>query len=318
MVLAGNTPQEARKALTEWGLTMPRSGKPISYPSIYQVLSNPRYAGKVPDPDDPSIVYEAAFEPMITADEYDRIQQILGQKGKPRLCGTKYFAFRGLFRCGECGGGVSPQTKNKRLKDGTVRFYTYYRCNMKRKCSQKKSAREEDLIDQANKILSKYSISQELYDWGLKALEKISAKELAERDNVHTAHLITERGIQKQLDGLLDKFTLDLISAEDYKKKNSELNDRSAKIRDHQVDISSKSHSWFENVGKTLIQLTNAAEHFSDDRTVSKKHILTALGNSISLSEGKIELIPFPWLDDLTVAIKNKNLSIETVSQVIF
>jgi len=43
---------------------------------------------------------------MITLDEYDRIQEILGKKGKPRQR-VNNFAYSGLIRCANCGSLIT-------------------------------------------------------------------------------------------------------------------------------------------------------------------------------------------------------------------
>ncbi len=49
---------------------------------------------------------------MITPEKYDKVQILLGRKGRPRP--KKYnFAFRGLIRCGECGAMVTAEEKNQ-------------------------------------------------------------------------------------------------------------------------------------------------------------------------------------------------------------
>lgn len=49
---------------------------------------------------------------MITQEEYERVQILLGRKGKPRIK-RHNFAFTGLIRCGECGAMVTADEKNQ-------------------------------------------------------------------------------------------------------------------------------------------------------------------------------------------------------------
>ena len=61
----------------------------------------------------------------------------------------KLFAYTGLMRCGECGSGITAESKTKERRDGTTGQYTYYRCtkNRNRDCTQK-TLREEGLEEQ--------------------------------------------------------------------------------------------------------------------------------------------------------------------------
>jgi site-specific DNA recombinase len=300
MVLAGHTPQEARRALTEdFGYTSLTTGKPISYAGIYTILANPRYAGKVPDPHEPNVYYEGNYQPMITAEEYDKVQQILGYKGKPRLCETKYFALRGILRCGECGCAITPQEKHKTLADGSRRSYTYYRCTMKKPCTQKKSIREEDLFKQADELLARYTLSPELYAWGMEALGEIAKKESAERYNVNASQIETEKSITKQLDGLLDKFVLDQVSSDDYERKSKVLKNRLSELQAEQKASQERSANWYQVVGQTLEKLTDADKKFIESTNSIKRNILEALGPRPILLSGLINIETFPWIDSL-------------------
>lgn len=59
--------------------------------------------------------------------------------------GAKPFAFRGLLECGTCGAGVCGEDKFKKLKDGSVRRYIYYRCSKKKdyNCPEKYIGEEQ-------------------------------------------------------------------------------------------------------------------------------------------------------------------------------
>ena len=103
-------------------------------------------------------------EPMITLQEFDALQEILGRKGKPRPK-THRFAFTGLIRCGECGCMFTAETKKGQ--------YTYYHCTRKRRdvdCSQRYNVREEDLESYIEGLLNGFTIFPEFRDWALEAL----------------------------------------------------------------------------------------------------------------------------------------------------
>lgn len=300
LVLAGETPQSVRHTMNnDWGYTTASTGNPISYAGIYRLLANPRYAGKVPDPYKEGVFYEANFPAMITAEEYDRVQRILGKKGKPRLCKEKFFVLRGMIRCGECGGGVSPQTKHKFLKDGTKAEYTYYRCNMKRQCSQKKSIREELLLKQTEELLAMYSLPNELYRWGKKVISALAEQDNTERQMAHKMRAVTENSLTKQLESLLDKFTKDLIDQEDYKSKRADikkqLDNLLTKNDTEQQDIASV----LESAIKNLDLLSNIRSiTLSKGHSVARQAI-PAMGSKATLLNGVLSVEVYPWLSKL-------------------
>lgn len=143
LFLTGNyTAAQVRDIMNdEWGYTTirrnTRGGGPISRNSMYNLLRNPRYAGKIPDPYLPGKMIDANFKPVITVEEYDRVQNLLGDAGRPRLCASKSFALKGFIRCGECGCMITAETKQKRLVSGKINYHTYYHRTRKRPCSQR-------------------------------------------------------------------------------------------------------------------------------------------------------------------------------------
>ena len=91
---------------------------------IYRIFSNPFYAGY--------IVYHGQWypgkhDPMITLEEFDRAQTLLGRPGraKPK---RHEFAFTGLICCGACSGSVTAQEKHNRYGYR----YVYYHCTNKK------------------------------------------------------------------------------------------------------------------------------------------------------------------------------------------
>jgi hypothetical protein len=50
---------------------------------------------------------------MITLDEFDRVQHLLGRPGRPRPK-KQEFAFTGMIRCGECGLSITAENQINR------------------------------------------------------------------------------------------------------------------------------------------------------------------------------------------------------------
>lgn len=49
----------------------------------------------------------------------------------------RQFAFTGLMRCGECGSGITAESKTKECKNGNVHHYTYPAKDLGRKVRSK-------------------------------------------------------------------------------------------------------------------------------------------------------------------------------------
>ena len=124
--------------------------------SLYRMFCNIRYAGKIPIPGTNELI-DGRYPAMVTVDEYNRVQCILGKKGKPRLTPKRDFVYKGIFVCGECGSSVTAEVHTR--GDHT---YIYYHCTHKRKnykCKQA-SIEEVELSRQIDEIFNGLSINE--------------------------------------------------------------------------------------------------------------------------------------------------------------
>ncbi len=109
----------------EWGMRTPvtrsnRGGEPLAKSTLYRLFSNVFYAGQfVHD----GALYKGAHAPMVTLDEFDRAQRIIGKDNPLRPRGHR-LPFTGLIRCAGCSGMVTAET---RVKPSGL-SYTYYHC----------------------------------------------------------------------------------------------------------------------------------------------------------------------------------------------
>ncbi len=150
LMLTGRySPPQILEIANSWGLRTPKTkktgGKELSRSAVYNIFANLFYAGII---EYDGNQYDGKHEHMITLEEYDKVQFLLGRKGRPRSKKHK-FAFTGLIQCGECGCFYTAETKKKYIKStGEIRNYTYYHCtrrSKKIKCSQRKVIREDNL-----------------------------------------------------------------------------------------------------------------------------------------------------------------------------
>ncbi len=286
----------------DWGYrTKERSksgGTPLSRTSLYGVFRNVRYAGLIPDPNDNENYYKAEFPAMITEEEYDKVQAILGRHGCPRLADKKEFALRGLINCGECGCMITAQTKKKKLANGSYSFHTYYHCTGKRVgCSQKSIyVKEADLFKDVNSLLHKYELAPELNDWAMDSLKGLAGTETEERNSVQTMQNKAIIQIQNRLDKLLDMATSGLITGEEFKNKSQELKSELSRLQNEQQSTQQRVMGWYEFIVEVFDKLTNATEEFTIRDLSYKKEILLAIGQNPVLINGVLHITPNEWL----------------------
>lgn len=303
----------------EWGYkTIQRrkiGGKELSRSSLYYIFRNVRYAGLIPDPYKPGEFYKANFRAMITIEEYDRVQSLLGRHGSPRLTARKEFSLRGFIHCGECGCSITAQSKQKRLKNGQVNVHTYYHCTGKRKgCQQNKHyIKESDLFDQLQILLGEYELDSKLQDWALEALHEFSNEEIKSRDKIQNMQNQSIKKTQDQLDKLLDLATKGLIGDSEFSNKSESLKESLKKIQDEQSDTNYRVKNWYEVMESTINTLTNVTEKFVNGAISDKREILLAIGQNPILKDNKLSITPNKWLKPVSRELKDIKCELQKV-----
>ncbi len=286
----------------EWGYrTIKRrkvGGGNLSRSALYNMFRNVRYAGLIPDPDNSDHLFKATYPAMITPEEYDHVQSLLGRKGLPRLAARQQFALKGFIRCGDCDCTITAQSKHRKLTNGKINTHVYYHCTGKRAgCTQKSVyIKESDLWLQLNQLLDSYELVPELYDWAMDAFRDFAEQEVAERNNVQQTQNNAITNTQTQLDKLLDMATRGLIDDDEYKTKNAVLKASLKQLQAEQADTTNRVKTWYEIATATFEKLLYAGEKFSDGDIGHKKDILMAIGENPVLMNGVLEIRHHEWL----------------------
>jgi site-specific DNA recombinase len=98
---------------------------------------------------------------------------------------TMEFAYKGVFRCGVCGCGITVEIKKGK--------YVYYHCTGRRGlCAGQKAVREESITDQLADLLKGLKIEAEVETWLREALRESFNEERGARDE-QVKRLETER-----------------------------------------------------------------------------------------------------------------------------
>ena len=254
---------------------------------------------------------------MITQDEYDKVQSLLGSRGYPHLATRKEFALRGFLRCGECGCMITAQAKTKKLKNGGETVHRYYHCTGKRGgCSQVKiySYKKEDkLYDELNVLLDSYELTPQLEEWAMQSFREMADEETKDRKSVNTMQSATAISIESQLDNLLDMASKKLIDNHEYERKSKQLKAELKEIHQDQSDTANRAENWYEFATKTFERLTSANENFVAGGIMDKKYILLSIGQNPILFEGKLQITPFEWLEPVRLNIKSIRAQLEVV-----
>jgi len=304
-----SVPQILDIANNEWKLNSPKKrktgGNPISISGLYDILKNPFYYGLLKRG---GVEAWGKHSAMITEDDYNKVQQLLGRKGqRPK---SKEFAFRGVIKCGECGYTVTPEHTTNR--HGTT--YAYYHCTKKPsrdlKCSQK-SIRLEKLEEQITEALEQIEIPERFKNWAIEYLNELNKEEAKEVTKRHRAEEQNAKNVQADLDKLMQMRLRDIIDDEEFLKEKTKLNKEKRRIEEILSSVEYRAGSWFDLSVKTFEFANGAKEWFKTATKEEKTEILLTMGTEFKLMDKKLEIVWQKPLELIKETIRLEPLRIE-------
>ena len=323
LMLSGNytAPQIWKISRKELNLTtVPRKrigGKHLSKSAVYAIFENPFYYGWFEYPVRSGNWQKGAHEPMVTEEEFNRVQALMGNKNAVRSHGQT-FAFTGLMKCGTCGCSITAEAKTKHCKNGNVHHYIYYHCTKKKvdvHCPEQ-CIEVKNLNLQIKEKLSDIKISEKFKDWAIKYLHEVRTTEAhSDRTVLISKHKELEE-VTKSLQSLTLNFTSPsnqargLISDEEYQslkadmlKKKQSL-EADLKVKGKQVE------EWVELSERTFNFACYADIWFEKGDDNVRKAILSCLGSNLTLSGKKLNVSFYPFIKAFIES--GKNVPVET------
>jgi len=107
-----------------------KSGKGVAISQVFVILNNSFYHGEFEYPEGNGKVYKGAHKPLITKAIFEQVQSSRSIPSRAAW-GTKNFAFKDIFKCGNCGASITAEEKFKLRVDGGFNRHVYYHCTKK-------------------------------------------------------------------------------------------------------------------------------------------------------------------------------------------
>ncbi len=271
-----------------WKLTT-RSGAILSRSAFYNILNNPFYYGDFEWPNRSGTWYKGEHEPMITKEEFDLVQKMLGKLGKP-IAHNHNFDLTGLFRCSLCGCAITATKKIKYYKrtDRTV-TYIYYHCtkkNPKIQCDAKPLT-EKEFIEQINALLLSVTPDIAFIQWAKKWLSVVHKHESNSQEDILKSQQSALGSIESRLNKLLDMRLNDLLDDPSYKQKKAELEKEKKDLKEKLADADGSLDNWRVKV-ETALDFAYACQKKFENGTRDEKHeVMVRIGENLLINPQK-------------------------------
>jgi DNA invertase Pin-like site-specific DNA recombinase/enamine deaminase RidA (YjgF/YER057c/UK114 family) len=256
-------------------------GKEISTSNIQKILRNVFYLGLMKYRGE---IFEGKHKPLISKKLFDKVQEILKQRGKPQKIKKHNFVFLGLMKCGSCGASITAETQKKHI---------YYRCTKKKGlCQEKHYLREEQLAEQIKCFLQKISLSNQITKKVLNKLEteEQQAKEQAKLVVQNLKKELSE--IELKLEKLLDVYLAEVISTEEYTARKQKILTRKLELQEKIRDFEQKGLSWLEPAREFVLKLNYAEKLLNSGNYPEMTTFLKNIGSNHILENQKLS---FGW-----------------------
>lgn len=250
--------------------------------------------------------------PMITLTEYDRVQDILWARGKPRPK-TYEFPFTWMMKCWECGCSITAEMKKKYIKEtNQEKEYIYYHCTKKRRhlrCSQK-YLNAYDLEVQIIDLISRIEIIDSFKEWGLSILKNDFEKDsifITSQIKSLNSSILKEEWELSKLTSLVIRW---LIDEEEFLSEKNKYRDSIRKLKQERIKLEEKWDNVWDVTFKIFDFISKMKERFVNGSISDKKLILTTLGRNFVISDGKVAIELNPWFRVISEDLKDKKWGI--------
>lgn len=324
-------------ATNDWGLRH-REGKQFSRSKLYELFTNLFFTGQFIYQ---GKVYQGVHEPMISLEEYDRAQKILGRKGKPRMLGHQY-SYTKLIKCA-CGSGITAHErfrkvcpechhkynaqrndfcpKCKSIAPENTWYKCYYHCSKKYNPDCKQPYVDEGALQkQFDLILGTLTIPQDFVNWTLERLREQNQQEIQNRESINNHLQVSLNVVTRKLDNLLTKYLSDenkngeIISDAEYKQQKALFQEDRKNLEDELKGMGQSQDSWLDTAEKTFNFAAHARYWLEKGTLEEKRTIAAAFGLNLTLENRILRydlLKPFELIKEASDVLKDDAKKVE-------
>ena len=267
-------------ARDKWGFLSPKrrrsGGKPLAAGTIYKMLSNPFYSGIIVWN---GISYPGQHKPVITLDEFEQTQRMLGRSSTPRPS-RHSFPFTGLIRCGPCGRMITAEHKTNKYGSR----YIYYHCTRRGlgpRCAEP-SVEQKALERQIASFFSTLRIGPTAVRW---AVERLNREQVTDTGMIATQQQSRALAIEEmsaQIHELTSLRLRRLVTDDEYVVERKRIEREREKLQKAEQTVSIPKR--IELLHDVISFSNQAGSWFERADIKAKQLILKTVGSNFSLT----------------------------------
>jgi hypothetical protein len=291
LLLTGHysVPQILEIATRKWGLTSrptrKRPEKALTLNGLYNMFTNTFYYGEYEYPHGSGNWHSCKHKPMITREEYDRGQVLLGRTDRPRK--KKHnFTFTGLIRCAECGAMVTAEEKWKHQQNGNRHHYIYYHCTKRKRpaCTQG-SIEEKRLLEDVQAALENIEIPPLMTEWAEKHIEELRESDSRDEKAVSNSAKDQLAKAERALQELTRMRYQSLIDDDEFQRERGRLKQSQAQIRQMIHSGGTLADSWANAALHVYRMAESIRTRFAVTTPIEQKEMLSEIGSNLVLKD---------------------------------
>lgn len=260
----------------QWGYrsrqTKRQGGKPMAVSNLYRLLRDPFYMGIIRLKS--GATYKGGHRPMVTPEEFDRVQTILGRSARPRPSRHE-FAYSGLLHCAACKHVLVGEQHIKR----SGKRFVYYRCHRRAAdapCGE--PALPERLFEtQILADLRRTGLSAEAATWIRDNLRVSLSAELAQVTLAQSSRRKALEQAKAEASKLLDLSLRGMIDDQTFAARHAELKDRQTRLELESQRPTETPEQLLARVDSLLAFSQKAPEVFASGSPVQRRQIFAAV-----------------------------------------
>src|SRR3990172_8327876 len=238
---------QIRKIINSLGL-VGKKGKMLSVSNYQYMLKNKIYYGIIEYNGE---LYDGKHEPIITKKLFDSVQEVMANKSKPKSPKLKPYAYRGFFRCGECGCFITTETQ---------KGHNYLRCTKRKNPCEQKYVREEIITSQIKEEIKKVSLPLDWVNWMIKENRKDQSSEIQSSEIFSQKTKDEISLLDSKIEKLMTAYLENALSLDEYRDAKNTLVASKQLLKEKLSAFEKKSHNRFELTDKFLKASINNME----------------------------------------------------------